>query len=118
MGTRPASCPARSGGRPGRPACSASTIDEKYGGGGNPDYRYYLILNEELARAGAHGPGFSVHNDIIGQYLVRLATAEQKQRWLPGYCSGELITAIAMSEPGAGSDLQGIRTTAVRDGDD
>jgi acyl-CoA dehydrogenase len=93
-------------------------IDEKYGGGGNPDYTYYLIMNEELARAGAHGPGFSVHNDIVGQYLVRLVTPEQAQRWLPGYCSGELITAIAMSEPGAGSDLQGIRTTAVRDGDD
>jgi long-chain-acyl-CoA dehydrogenase len=93
-------------------------IDEKYGGGGNPDYTYYLIMNEELARAGAHGPGFSVHNDIVGQYLVRLVTPEQAQRWLPGYCSGELITAIAMSEPGAGSDLQGIRTSAVRDGDD
>jgi long-chain-acyl-CoA dehydrogenase len=93
-------------------------IDEKYGGGGNPDYTYYLIMNEELARAGAHGPGFSVHNDIVGQYLVRLVTPEQAQRWLPGYCSGELITAIAMSEPGAGSDLQGIRTTAARDGDD
>jgi alkylation response protein AidB-like acyl-CoA dehydrogenase len=93
-------------------------IDEKYGGGGNPDYTYYLIMNEELARAGAHGPGFSVHNDIVGQYLIRLVTPEQAQRWLPGYCSGELITAIAMSEPAAGSDLQGIRTTAVRDGDD
>jgi acyl-CoA dehydrogenase len=93
-------------------------VDEKYGGGGNPDYTYYLIMNEELARAGAHGPGFSVHNDIVGQYLVRLVTPEQAQRWLPGYCSGELITAIAMTEPGAGSDLQGIRTTAVRDGDD
>ena len=93
-------------------------IDEKFGGGGNPDYTYYLIMNEELARAGAHGPGFSVHNDIVGQYLVRLVTPEQAQRWLPGYCSGELITAIAMSEPGAGSDLQGIRTSAVRDGGD
>ena len=93
-------------------------IDEKYGGGGNPDYTYYLILDEELARAGAHGPGFSVHNDIVGQYLIRLVTPEQAERWLPGYCSGELITAIAMTEPGAGSDLQGIRTTAVRDGDD
>jgi acyl-CoA dehydrogenase len=92
-------------------------IDEEYGGGGNSDYRYYLILNEELARAGAHGPGFSVHNDINGQYLKRLASPEQSERWLPGYCSGELITAIAMSEPGAGSDLQGITTSAVRDGD-
>jgi acyl-CoA dehydrogenase len=92
-------------------------MDEQYGGGGNTDYRYYLIMNEELARAGAHGPGFSVHNDINGQYLQRLATPGQRDRWLPGYCSGEIITAIAMSEPGAGSDLQGITTSAVRDGD-
>jgi long-chain-acyl-CoA dehydrogenase len=91
-------------------------IDEKYGGGGDADYRFYLILNEELARAGATGPGFAVHNDINGQYFRRLCTPAQCDRWLPGYCSGEIITAIAMSEPGAGSDLQGIRTTAVRDG--
>ena len=86
----------------GRAGLLGIDIDEKYGGGGNPDYRYYLVMNEELARAGAHGPGFSVHNDIIGQYLQRLATPEQCQRWLPGYCSGEIITAIAMSEPGRG----------------
>ncbi len=92
-------------------------IDEQYGGGGSQDYRYYMILGEELARAGAPGPGFAVHNDIIGPYLQRLCTPQQAGRWLPGYCSGELITAIAMSEPGAGSDLQGMRTTAVRDGD-
>jgi alkylation response protein AidB-like acyl-CoA dehydrogenase len=91
-------------------------IDEKYGGGGNPDYRYYLILGEELAAAGATGPAFAVHNDINGQYFSRLSTPEQRERWLPGYCSGELITAIAMTEPGAGSDLQGIRSTAIRDG--
>ena len=93
-------------------------IDEKHGGGGSQDYRYYVILGEELARAGASGPGFTVHNDIIGPYLQRLCTPQQAERWLPGYCSGEIITAIAMSEPGAGSDLQGMRTTAVRDGDD
>ncbi|HEY7145719.1 MAG TPA: acyl-CoA dehydrogenase family protein [Streptosporangiaceae bacterium] len=93
-------------------------IDEKYGGGGNTDYLFYLVLNEELARAGQYGPAFAVHNDINGQYFRRLATPEQCERWLPGYCSGELVTAIAMSEPGAGSDLQGIATTAVRDGGD
>ncbi len=92
-------------------------VDEKYGGGGNPDYRYYAIMDEEVGRAGATGLGFFVHNDMIGQYLLRLCTPEQKERWFPGYCSGDLITAIAMTEPGAGSDLQGIRTTAVRQPD-
>ena len=100
----------------GRAGLLGIDMDKKYGGGGDPDYRYYLILNEELARAGATGPGFAVHNDINGQYFARLCSAEQKERWLPGYCSGALITAIAMSEPGAGSDLQGIQTTAARDG--
>ena len=101
----------------GRAGLLGIEIDEKYGGGGTDDYRYYLILDEEMAKAGATGPGFAVHNDINGPYLQRLATPEQCERWLPGYCTGELITAIAMTEPGAGSDLQGMRTTAVRDGD-
>src|SRR6266571_5775954 len=101
----------------GRAGLLGIDIDEKYGGGGSEDYRYYLIFNEELARAGATGPAFAVHNDINGQYFRRLATPEQCERWLPGYCSGEIITAIAMTEPEAGSDLQGIRTTAVREGD-
>jgi acyl-CoA dehydrogenase len=101
----------------GRAGLLGIEIDEKYGGGGNDDYRYYMILGEELSRAGAYGPGFAVHNDIIGPYFQRLGTPEQCERWLPGYCSGETITAIAMSEPGAGSDLQGMRTSAVRDGD-
>jgi acyl-CoA dehydrogenase len=101
----------------GRAGLLGIHIDEKYGGGGDPDYRYYVILNEELARAGATGPMFQLHNDMIGPYFDRLCTPEQRERWLPGYCSGELIAAIAMTEPGAGSDLQGIRTTAVRSGD-
>src|SRR3984885_3162489 len=101
----------------GRAGLLGIHIEEKYGGGGNPDYRYYVVLNEELARAGATGPMFHLHNDMIGPYFDRLCTPEQRQRWLPGYCSGELIAAIAMTEPGAGSDLQGITTTAVRDGD-
>ena len=101
----------------GRAGLLGIEIDEKYGGG-IQDYRYYVILGEELSRAGTYGPGFAVHNDIIGPYFQRLATPEQCERWLPGYCSGEIITAIAMSEPGAGSDLQGMRTTAVRDGGD
>ncbi len=101
----------------GRARLLGIPIDEKYGGGGDPDYRYYVVLNEELARAGASGPMFTLHNDMIGPYFDRLCTPEQRERWLPGYCSGELIAAIAMTEPGAGSDLQGIRATAVRDGD-
>jgi alkylation response protein AidB-like acyl-CoA dehydrogenase len=101
----------------GRAGLLGIDMDEKYGGGGSDDYRYYLILNEEMARAGATGPGFAVHNDINGPYLHHLTTPEQRERWLPGYCSGELITAIAMTEPGTGSDLQAIRTTAVRHGD-
>ena len=84
----------------GRAGLLGIEIEEKYGGGGSQDYRYYLILDEELARAGATGPGFAVHNDINGPYFQRLATPEQCERWLPGYCSGELITAIAMTEPG------------------
>src|SRR4051812_38447191 len=102
----------------GRQGLLGIDIDEEYGGGGESDYRYYVVMGEELARAGVHGPGFAVHNDINGGYLSRLATEEQKRRWLPGYCSGEIITGIAMTEPAAGSDLQGIKTTAVKDGDD
>jgi acyl-CoA dehydrogenase len=102
----------------GRAGLLGISVDEKHGGGGNTDFRYYAVMNEEFSRAGAHGPGFLVHNEMIGPYLERLCTPEQRERWLPGYCSGELITAIAMSEPGAGSDLQGIRTTAVPAGSD
>jgi alkylation response protein AidB-like acyl-CoA dehydrogenase len=92
-------------------------VPEEYDGPGVADFRYNVILSEEQTRAGASGPGFSVHTDIIVPYLISLATDEQKQRWLPGTVSGEIITAIAMTEPGAGSDLQGIRTTAVDKGD-
>ena len=92
-------------------------VEEEYGGAGVKDFRYNMVLAEELTRAGAHGPGFPVHTDIIVPYLSSLGTDDQKRRWLPGCVSGETITAIAMTEPGAGSDLQGIRTTAVDKGD-
>jgi alkylation response protein AidB-like acyl-CoA dehydrogenase len=92
-------------------------VEEAYGGPGVRDFRYNTVLAEELARALASGPGFGVHTDIIVPYLSSLGTEEQKQRWLPGCVSGETITAIAMTEPGAGSDLQGIRTSAVDKGD-
>ncbi len=92
-------------------------VPEEYGGAGVTDFRYNVVLSEEQTRAGASGPGFSVHSDIIVPYLTSLGTPAQKQRWLPGCVSGELITAIAMTEPGAGSDLQGVRTTAVASAD-
>jgi alkylation response protein AidB-like acyl-CoA dehydrogenase len=92
-------------------------VPEEYGGPGVDDFRYNVIVSEEQTRAGASGPGFSVHSDIIVPYLTKLATDEQKRRWLPGCVSGETITAIAMTEPGAGSDLQGVRTSAVDKGD-
>ena len=92
-------------------------VPEEYGGPGVRDFRYNMVVAEELTRVGASGPGFAVHTDIIVPYLTSLGTEEQKQRWLPGCVSGETITAIAMTEPGAGSDLQGLRTTAVDKGD-
>jgi alkylation response protein AidB-like acyl-CoA dehydrogenase len=76
------------------------------------------VVSEELTKARASGPGFAIHVDIVSAYLLDYANDEQKARWLPKFCSGELITAIAMTEPGAGSDLQGIETTAIRDGDE
>jgi alkylation response protein AidB-like acyl-CoA dehydrogenase len=101
----------------GRQGLLGFDVDEEYGGGGVRDFRYNLVLAEEMTLSGIHGPGFPLHNDIILPYLTSLGSEEQKRRWLPGCCSGELITAIAMTEPGAGSDLQGIRTTAVDKGD-
>ena len=92
-------------------------VPEEYGGGGQRDFRFNAVLIEELTRCGASGPGFGVHTDINSAYLLDLTNDEQRARWLPGFASGELMTAIAMTEPGAGSDLQGIATTAVRDGD-
>ncbi len=92
-------------------------VPEEYGGMGMDDFRYNAIVSEELSRIGASGPGFPVHTDIIVPYITSLGTEEQKQRWLPGCVSGELISAIGMTEPGAGSDLQGIKTSAVDKGD-
>jgi alkylation response protein AidB-like acyl-CoA dehydrogenase len=94
------------------------SVPEQYGGGGEPDYRYQVVVMEELARAGAASlaSSFSLQDNIIIPYVKDLGTEEQKQRWLTGMASGQLIGAIAMTEPGAGSDLQGLRTTAVRDG--
>ncbi|RZK95666.1 MAG: acyl-CoA dehydrogenase [Rhodococcus sp. (in: high G+C Gram-positive bacteria)] len=93
-------------------------VPEVFGGGGVRDFRYNAIITEETTRGGYSGIGFTLHNDVVAPYLLELSNEEQKQRWLPGFASGELITAIAMTEPGTGSDLQGIKTRAVRDGDD
>ena len=89
------------------------------GGLGLTDYRYNAILAEECVEAGCGslGSGLCLHNDTLAHYLLDLTTDEQKQRWLPGWSSGALITAVAMTEPVAGSDLRAIRTTARRDGD-
>ena len=93
-------------------------VPEEYGGGGVKDFRYNALLAAEVTRVGASGLGFTLHNDVVAPYLLDLATDEQKERWLPGFVRGELITAIAMTEPGAGSDLQGLTTAARRDGDE
>jgi alkylation response protein AidB-like acyl-CoA dehydrogenase len=94
-------------------------VPEEHGGGGVDDFRYSQVIHEEFAASGATAAalGITLHNDICLPYLTHGTTDEQKARWLPGACSGELITAVAMTEPGAGSDLAGIRTTAIRDGD-
>lgn len=93
-------------------------VPEQYGGGGARDFRFNTVVIEEVTKARASGPGFTIHADVVSGYLLDYASEEQKARWLPKFCTGETITAIAMTEPGAGSDLQGIQTTAIRDGDD
>jgi long-chain-acyl-CoA dehydrogenase len=92
-------------------------LAEEYGGGGTDDFRFNAVIAEEMTRRGVYGCSFPLFNDMIAPYFAAQATEEQQRRWLPGLCSGELIAAIAMTEPEAGSDLQGIRTTAVDAGD-
>ncbi|BBZ29950.1 acyl-CoA dehydrogenase [Mycolicibacterium madagascariense] len=93
-------------------------MPEEYGGGGSDDFRFNAVIAEELARYGGPAPSLSLQNDVVGPYFKHLANEEQLQRWMPGIASGDLILAVAMTEPGAGSDLAGIKTSAVRDGDD
>ena len=90
------------------------TVGEEYGGAG-VDFSYSAIVVEELSRAGATGPIFYLHSDIVAPYLVQYGTQAQKQRWLPGMVRGEIIGAIGMTEPGAGSDVAGMRTRAERE---
>ena len=96
------------------------SVAEEHGGGGTTDFRFNAIIADELARRGINGAGLglTLHNDIVTPYFVEYCNEEQAARWLPGIASGELITAVAMTEPGTGSDLAGIKTAAVRDGDE
>ncbi len=95
-------------------------VPEAHGGGGTDDFRFNAVIAEELAYAGVGGGGLglTLHNDITTPYFVEYCNEEQAARWLPGIASGDLITAIAMTEPGTGSDLAAVATTAVRDGDE
>jgi alkylation response protein AidB-like acyl-CoA dehydrogenase len=94
-------------------------IPERFGGGGVDDFRFNAVILEEVMKADVMGSGMclTLHNDVALPYFLHLANDEQQERWLPGLASGELMAAIAMTEPGAGSDLAGITTTAIRDGD-
>src|SRR5690606_12763847 len=92
-------------------------VDEEYGGLGLKDFRYSQIMIEELSRIGESGFALSLHNDVIAPYIEAYASEEQKQRWLPGICSGEKILAVAMTEPDTGSDLQAIKTRLEDKGD-
>ena len=104
----------------GRHGFLGMAVPEDLGGGGVDDFRYNLVIAEEVQAGGinAAGLGWTLHNDICLPYFLSLCTDEQRKRWLPGICSGELVTAIAMTEPGIGSDLASMTTTARRDGGD
>ena len=93
------------------------TAPEEYGGVG-VDFRYNVIVTEEVARAGLSGVGWGLHSDIVVPYILEFGSAAQKDKYIPTCVTGDIVTAIAMTEPGTGSDLQGIKTTAVLDGDE
>ena len=92
-------------------------VPEEHGGLGIRDFRYSVVIAEEIAATGTQGIALALHNDVVAPYLTDLTTPEQKKRWLPGFVTGERLVAIAMSEPGAGSDLKQVKATARRDGD-
>ena len=94
------------------------TVPEEFGGGGTNDYRFATIMTEEIGTTGVigSGNGITLHNDIVLPYYLELANDEQKKRWLPGMCTGELIGALGITEPNTGSDVAGVRTTAVKKG--
>ncbi|MDB5968334.1 MAG: Acyl-CoA dehydrogenase [Hydrocarboniphaga sp.] len=92
-------------------------LAEAYGGYG-ADFLFNVIITEEMARAGATGPGFSVHSDMVATYIASFGSEQQKQHWLPKMAAGQAIGALGLTEPSAGSDLKAIRTRALRDGDE
>ncbi|TDB92251.1 acyl-CoA dehydrogenase family protein [Actinomadura sp. 7K534] len=92
-------------------------VPEEYGGAGETSFKYQAVISEECARAGVSFGGYGVHVNLVLPYLLKYGSEEQKKRWLPPFVSGEMMTAIAMTEPGTGSDLAGMQTTAKRDGD-
>lgn len=101
----------------GREGLLCTTLDPEWGGAGG-DFGHAAVIVEEIARSGVSGLGFGLHSDVVAPYIARLGTPEQKKKWLPRCATGEVMLAIAMSEPGAGSDLKAIRTTALRDGNE
>ena len=92
-------------------------VPEEYGGAGETSFKYQAVISEECARAGVSFGGYGVHVNLVLPYLLKYGNEEQKKRWLPPFVSGEMMTAIAMTEPGTGSDLAGMQTTAKKDGD-
>lgn len=105
--------------RAGNAGLLGIAVPGELGGGGVDDFRFNQVLDEEIQRAGvnASATGMSLHNDVCTPYFLAAADDAQRERWLPGICSGELLTAIAMTEPGTGTDLASVRTTGIRDGD-
>jgi alkylation response protein AidB-like acyl-CoA dehydrogenase len=103
--------------RAGAQGFVAFAAPEAYGGAGVDDFRFNAVIDEEVVRAGVAGDNFALVNDIVAPYLIDLGTDDQRARWLPGVVSGAIVPAIAMSEPGAGSDLRGIQAKAVWRGD-
>ena len=94
-------------------------VHDHYGGSATGDYRFNAVLHEELAKLGiGFASCFAIHFDVVAPYLIELTTEEQRERWLPGFCTGEIVTALAMTEPSGGSDLAALRTTARRAGGD